>query len=114
MANGLSAGECAFSNFSPGDLTARRIASYSRISPQMAWLEREIRRYEHRRWTVDDNRRVLPFDWGLEHIGGSPESDEPRAFLHRFSDQTIAHSDAVFATEPATDYRLEAEADGPG
>ena len=36
----------------------------------MAWLEQTIRRYEHRRWTTDDNRRVLPFGWGLEHIGG--------------------------------------------
>src|SRR6266446_752853 len=38
----------------------------------MNWFERKIRRYEHRRWTTDDNRRVQPFHWGLEHIGGSP------------------------------------------
>jgi len=27
----------------------------------MNWFERKIRRYEHRRWTTDDNRRVQPF-----------------------------------------------------
>src|SRR6266581_2793683 len=26
----------------------------------MHWLERKIRRYEHRRWTTDDNRRLQP------------------------------------------------------
>src|SRR5436309_1572362 len=36
----------------------------------MHWFERKIRRYEHHRWTTDDNRRVQPFHWGLEHICG--------------------------------------------
>jgi len=27
----------------------------------MHFFERKIRRYEHRRWTTDDNRRVQPF-----------------------------------------------------
>src|SRR5258708_12239018 len=43
----------------------------------MHWFERKIRRYEHRRWTTDDNRRVQPFHWGLEHIGGSPHQPHP-------------------------------------
>ena len=34
----------------------------------MGWYEHWIRRYEHRRWTTDDNRMVRPFEWGLEHI----------------------------------------------
>src|SRR5215470_15665907 len=37
----------------------------------MSSYEHWIRRYEHRRWTADDNRMVRPFDWGLEHIGGT-------------------------------------------
>src|SRR5260370_189849 len=43
----------------------------------MHWFERKIRRYEHRRWTTDDNRRVQPFHWGLEHIRGSPHHPNP-------------------------------------
>jgi hypothetical protein len=72
----------------------------------MAWLERKIRRYEHRRWTVDDNRRVLPFEWGLEHIGGQADDPEPRAFLNPWVDRTLASSDEWFRSEPANDYRL--------
>ena len=80
----------------------------------MSWLEQKIRRYEHRRWTTDDNRRVLPFDWGLEHIGGprsSPNgshdgSEDPREFLRSWVDDTLAHSSAWFATDPADDYVL--------
>src|SRR5208337_2993194 len=34
----------------------------------MSWYEHWIRRYEHRRWTTDDNRMVRPFAWGLEHL----------------------------------------------
>ena len=46
----------------------------------MHWFERRIRRYEHRRWTTDDNRRVQPFHWGLEHIGGDPADSDPAAY----------------------------------
>jgi hypothetical protein len=78
----------------------------------MSWLEQRIRRYEHRRWTNDDNRRVLPFEWGLEHIGGPAGASEggldndPRKFLNPWVDHTLAHSDEWFAAVPADDYFL--------
>jgi len=72
----------------------------------MGWLEQTIRRYEHRRWTKDDNRRVLPFEWGLEHIGGQADEPDPRGFLNRWVESTLARSDEWFATTPANDYRL--------
>ena len=72
----------------------------------MSWLEQRIRRYEHFRWTHDDNRRVLPFEWGLEHIGGRVNEPDPRGFLHSWAEHTLAHSDEWFGTEPADDYRL--------
>jgi hypothetical protein len=59
------------------------------------------------RWDQELNRRTLPFAWGLEHIGGSANETDPRGFLERFTEQTIAHSDEWFATDPATDYKLE-------
>ncbi|HUK30320.1 MAG TPA: prolyl oligopeptidase family serine peptidase [Candidatus Acidoferrum sp.] len=73
----------------------------------MRWLEQRIRRYEHARWTTDDNRRVLPFEWGLEHIGGRPNDPDPRGFLKNWVPKTIAHSDEWFRARPATDYRFE-------
>jgi len=72
----------------------------------MHWFERRIRRYEHRRWTTDDNRRVQSFDWGLEHIGGNPDDPDPAEFLRRYCERAIESSKEWFATTPATDYRL--------
>jgi hypothetical protein len=72
----------------------------------MSLLEQKIRRYEHRRWSTDDNRRVLPFEWGLEHIGGPADEHDPRGYLDRWVERTIAASDAWFAATPADDYRL--------
>jgi hypothetical protein len=75
----------------------------------MHWFERQIRQYEHRRWSTDDNRRVQPFDWGLEHIGGDPRDPDPAAFVRQYARQAIENSHEWFAATPADDYRLDAE-----
>ncbi len=73
----------------------------------MNWLEQTIRRYEHRRWTTDDNRMVRPFAWGLEHIGGRADEPDPRGFLREWCPATISSSHEWFAAAPAQDYCLE-------
>jgi len=73
------------------------------------FLERKVRRYEHRRWTTDDNRRVGPFFWGLEHIGGSPNDKHPGEFVRCYAKHAIENSKDWYATTPAIDYRLDAE-----
>jgi prolyl oligopeptidase family protein len=75
----------------------------------MNWFEQKIRRYEHRRWTTDDNRRVQPFFWGLEHIGGKADDSDPRAFLRDHARWAIESSKEWYATTPASDYRLDSE-----
>jgi hypothetical protein len=75
----------------------------------MNWFEQRIRRYEHRRWTTDDNRRVQPFFWGLEHIGGRVDDSDPRAFLRDYARWAIESSKEWYATTPASDYRLDSE-----
>jgi hypothetical protein len=75
----------------------------------MHWFERKIRRYEHRRWTTDDNRRVQPFHWGLEHIGGDPADPNPGNYVRQYAKHAIEHSEDWFATTPAADYRLDKE-----
>jgi Prolyl oligopeptidase family len=77
----------------------------------MKWFERRIRRYEHRRWTTDDNRRVMPFAWGLEHIGGSETESDPGRFVRQYAAEAIANSSEWFATTPAaeSDCRVDAE-----
>jgi hypothetical protein len=74
----------------------------------MSWLEQKIRRYEHRRWTTDNNRRVRPFAWGLEHIGGRANDSEPRRFLSEWVSHTLENSEEWFQTNPAGDYALDA------
>jgi dienelactone hydrolase len=75
----------------------------------MHWFERKIRRYEHRRWTTDDNRRVQPFHWGLEHIGGDPGNTNPGYFVHQYAKDAIENSPEWFAATPAADYALDRE-----
>src|SRR5215470_13340773 len=75
----------------------------------MHWFERRIRQYEHRRWTTDDNRRVQPFDWGLEHIGGDRDAADPAAYVREYSRWAIEHSREWYDCTPATDYSLDAE-----
>ena len=75
----------------------------------MHWLERKIRRYEHRRWTTDDNRRVQPFHWGLEYIGGDPADSNPAEYVRQYAKYSIEHSPEWFATIAANDYALDHE-----
>ncbi|MGH9735133.1 MAG: hypothetical protein ACRD8A_11160 [Candidatus Acidiferrales bacterium] len=72
----------------------------------MNWFETTIRRYEHMRWAQETGRRILPFAWGLEHIGGNSNDPDPRGFLNRFVDQTVVRSDEWFAVTPTPDYEL--------
>jgi len=58
------------------------------------------------RWAQEPNRRTLPFAWGLEHIGGTSNEPDPRGYLDRFVEHTLAHSEAWYATGPAEDYSL--------
>jgi hypothetical protein len=75
----------------------------------MSWYEHAIRRYEHRRWTTDDNRMVRPFEWGLEHIEGDPKHDEPRTFLREYTRNAIEHSVEWFTGREVTDFELSRE-----
>jgi len=75
----------------------------------MSWYEHAVRRYEHRRWTTDDNRMVRPFEWGLEHIDGLHASHEPRTFIGEYASEAIARSEEWFAPRPVRDYRLDSE-----
>ncbi|NDQ56253.1 MAG: alpha/beta hydrolase family protein [Acidipila sp.] len=74
----------------------------------MRLLEQFIRRYEHRRWATDQ-RAVLPFSWGLEHIGGRADESDPRGFLDEWVKKTLASSEEWFSAPPAQDYRLEGD-----
>jgi hypothetical protein len=75
----------------------------------MSWYEHAIRRYEHRRWTTDDNRMVRSFEWGLEHVDGERATAEPRMFLGEYASEAIARSEEWFTPREVHDYRLDDE-----
>src|SRR5258705_12953598 len=72
----------------------------------MSWLEQKIRRYEHARWTTDDNRRVYPFEWGLEHIGGGRGETDPRPDPHGWGDEKLGPRGGWFCPTPPGGYFL--------
>jgi dienelactone hydrolase len=72
----------------------------------MSWLEQRVRAYEEMRFAQEPNRRIMPFDWGLEHIGLDPADPDPRGSLMKFARETLAHSDDWYATGPAGDYEV--------
>ncbi|MDE3136924.1 MAG: hypothetical protein KGL59_10150 [Acidobacteriota bacterium] len=78
----------------------------------MRYIEQMIRRYEHSRWSAEENRTQRAFAWGLEHIGGRADDPDPRAFLERFAEETVASSESWFAASPPEDARIEEEAGG--
>ena len=85
----------------------------------MSWYEHWIRRYEHRRWTTDDNRMVREFDWGLEHLGevaggewlvaSKRENEEPREFLREYARGATERSEEWYRADLVGDYRLDGE-----
>jgi len=75
----------------------------------MSRYEHWIRRYEHRRWTTDDNRMVRPFEWGLEHIEGNSECADPRGFVREYAREAIEKSEEWYSAEEVRDYRLDRE-----
>lgn len=72
----------------------------------MAWLKNWIEARERFELRQDNNRRVLPFGWGVEHIGGRPDESDPRSFLRAYAEQALATSDRFFAVSSADDYQL--------
>jgi hypothetical protein len=52
---------------------------------------------------------VRPFEWGLEHIEGDPQHDEPRTFLREYTRNAIEHSVEWFTGREVTDFELSRE-----
>lgn len=72
-------------------------------------LERWIHSREYACWRKENRRLTPPFAWGIEHLGGDPAADEPRAFLTRYAEQALADSDRFFAVTPAARYQLDGD-----
>ena len=69
-----------------------------------------IRRFIENRERVhharDTNRRVLSFEWGLDHLG-LPPSKEPQRSLEEYVAGALSDSDAFYAYKPTTCYEFD-------
>lgn len=61
--------------------------------------------WERQLASVDTDRVVRPFEWGLDWIG-LPASDDPAAALVTWADRVVSDSDAYYAATPAAEYEL--------
>ncbi|MFI5178155.1 MAG: alpha/beta hydrolase family protein [Vicinamibacterales bacterium] len=60
--------------------------------------------WERRLASVDTNRVVRPFEWGLPWVGLDPSSPDPGRALSEWSRRTMADTDAYYGESPAADY----------
>jgi dienelactone hydrolase len=67
--------------------------------------------------SVSKDRVVRPFEWGLDWIprnGSGPGADPPPAeILSEWVSDIMRDTDAFYAVEPTSDYRVEKAADAP-
>lgn len=69
-------------------------------------FRRFIENRERAHHARDNNRRVLEFEWGLEHVG-LPTSDEPEIALRNYAEAALKDSDAFYAYEPTSWYEFD-------
>ena len=60
--------------------------------------------WERRLASVDRNRVVRPFQWGLEWIGADPAAANPAQALSEWSRTIMADTDAFYRVAPTSDY----------
>jgi hypothetical protein len=66
-------------------------------------IQRFIENRERAHHARDTNRRILPFEWGLEHVGIST-SDTPERSLRAYAQEALNNSDAFYSYQPTSRY----------
>src|SRR5688572_7339019 len=69
-------------------------------------LRRFIESRERAHHARDNDRRSLPFEWGLEHVGLQPSHD-PESSLREYATKALTDSNAFYAYEPTSDYEFD-------
>ncbi len=55
----------------------------------------------------DTNRRVLPFEWGLEFVSGEGTKQSPKLYLMDYARRVLADSFSYHSYQPVSDWRLQ-------
>ena len=69
-------------------------------------IARLFHRWEHQLASVDTNRVVRPFEWGLDWLGLHANGGDPAEAIAEWADQALADSDRYFHAPPTRDYEL--------
>jgi len=72
-------------------------------------LRKYIESRERALYQLNDNRKSLPFDWGLEHVGlagQSAQGDAERA-LGKYVETALRDSDAFYACPPTSAFQFD-------
>lgn len=70
-------------------------------------LESLFHRWEHSLSRRDRNRKIRPFEWGLEFVPDGLPTRDPLTYLREFSLRALEQSDAYHAYDKVRDYNLE-------
>ncbi len=55
----------------------------------------------------DTNRKIYPFEWGLEYLDNEAPRENPRRFLLDYARRALAHSDAYHDYATPNDWQLD-------
>jgi len=69
-------------------------------------FRRFIENRERAHHARDTDRRTLPFEWGLEHLG-LPPAENPEAALREYAQSALADSDAFYSYESTNQYTFD-------
>ena len=62
--------------------------------------------WERRLASVDTNRVIRPFEWGLDWLGLPEDSSDPLEAVRAFARDAVAASEEFYALDPTDDYEL--------
>ena len=72
-------------------------------------IARLFHAWEQRLASVDTNRVVRPFDWGLEWLELAADGDDPRRRVTTWAEEATASSDQFFSASPLPSFERDGE-----
>ena len=81
--------------------------AYSRCGLGGAVLSRIFYHWEKWLSQRDSNRKVRPFEWGMEFVRDEIRAEDPRLYMLEYARKAVAESDRYYSYSPVEDARLQ-------
>jgi hypothetical protein len=72
-------------------------------------IARYFERWERQLASVDTNRLVRPFEWGLDWLGLPSDTPDPLGTIREWADRVMHDSDTFYASTPTSDVELRGD-----